>query len=50
MGGGGYLQNTKSSIRVYDFVGIPRTRVWHTEYRLRMVGIRRTRKGGVQAQ
>ena len=38
------IQRTRT---IYDFVGVPRNRVRRTEYRLRMVGIRRTRKRGI---
>ena len=47
-GWGGFAKHKIQRTRtIYDFVGVPRTRVRRTEYRLRMVGIRRTRKGEV---
>ena len=48
-GGGGGLFTKHKILRtrtIYDFVGVTRTRVWRIEYRLIIVGIRRTRKRG----
>ena len=48
-GGGGGLFTKHKILRtraIYDFVGVTRTRVRRIEYRLKIVGIRRTRKRG----